>query len=98
MENLKIEFDSEVDTAISLLKKVKSLQKEVERLSIKCRDMHYSTHSQRQIGKANTSLNWSCMELEKAKTNFIRFMEKSTLSVGAGDKIYKPGGFHTYKQ
>ena len=87
---------SDSERAIILLKKVTRLEKEVERLSTKCRDMHYSTHSKAQIGKANTNLNWACMELEKAKVDFLRFLEKSTLYVGSEERVMRPGGFHSY--
>lgn len=94
---MEIIFNDEPERGLKLLKSIQRKQKEVEDLSKKCRDMHYSTHSKSQIGKANANLNWACMELEKAKVDFSRFLEKSTLYVGSEERVMRPGGFHSYK-
>lgn len=86
-----------IETALLLLKNVRSCQLKVDKLTNKVVNMHYTTHSIKSINRENANLNWACMNLDKAKTDFARCIIGSCLDVSVEVKEYNPSGFHNYK-
>jgi hypothetical protein len=87
---------NQIEHLLSQLKYIKSTLIKRDKLSDKAFNTSPATSTPKQIDKANTALNWECMELDKAKTSFARSFKGSCLDVGIEAKEYKPSGFHTY--
>lgn len=88
---------NEIDNLIQSLKYVKSNLLKKNKLSKKAYEMSYTSNTQRSVQKASVNLNWQCMELDKAKTNFARMFKGSLVDVCVEEKEYNPSGFHSYK-
>jgi hypothetical protein len=92
-----MEESKQIENLLSQLKYIKNTLIKRDKLSDKAFNTNPGTSTPKQIDKANTALNWECMELDKAKTVFARSFKGSCLDVGVGEKEYKPSGFHRYK-
>lgn len=93
----KLSDMEQVDILLKPLKAVKSSLKRKDRLSKKRREMSPENHTPRRIQSAEADLNWECMNLDKAKTDFARMFQGSVVDVDTGEKVYNPSGFHKYK-
>lgn len=89
--------EQEINVLIDTLKYLKATIKRKNKISDRLRNFTHSNNTPRQYEKANVDLNWECMELDKIKTDFARFYEKSSIKVGIGEKNYSPSPFHNYK-
>lgn len=87
----------EIEKMIALIKEVKSCIVKKDKLSDKAFNLSPRNATPSQIDKATSSLNWSCMELDKAITNFARQFKGSLLDVSTEEKEYNPSSFHKYK-
>lgn len=85
------------DDLIRLLKHVKECEVKKEKLSQKFLNCSPMNSGYDRYNKMSTQLNWACMELEKARTNFARAFKGSDIDVDTSEKTYKPSGFHEYK-
>lgn len=86
-----------IDQMIARLRSVKACMKKREKLSQKALGMNVRDNTPRQIQKANTELNWECMNLDKSIVDFARAYKGSMLDVHTGEREYNPSGFHCYK-
>lgn len=90
------EFE-QINDMLSLLKLIKTSVNKREKLSNKAFEMNTKTHTNKQISKIITNLDWECMNIDKLKTDFARKFKNSVLDVSTEEKTYKPTGFHEYK-
>lgn len=90
--NQELEY---IDIMIARLKALKSTINKKDKQSDKTFKM--SSHSLKQLQKADVDLSWLCMQVDKEKTDFARAFKGSILDVGTEEKEYRPSGFHTYK-
>lgn len=86
-----------INKALEIMKRIKSHQQRVTKLSEKRTTMSGTTHTRTAIQNAEASLNFECMYLDQAKTDLARLYKNSTLDVGIGEKDYYPAPLHHYK-
>jgi len=72
-----------LDNMIKQLKYVKAQYVSRDRLIIKARDCNGTIKAKQ---KASVNLNWQCMEVDKAVTDFARSFKGSILDVETGNR------------
>ena len=85
----------EVDYLLQSLKNYKKELKACQKLSEKCYGMDMYNTTPKALQKANTALNWQCMNLDKQHKQTWKDM--LVLEIDLEDCEYRPSGFHTYK-
>lgn len=88
---------NQIKHAMKLLNEVRACQNKVDKLTEKTLCMSPQNSTQKSIQREHTNLNWACMHLDKAKTDFARYFKGSLLDVSIESKDYNPSGFHSYK-
>lgn len=89
---------TEIDKAIELLKNARKEALKQQKLSEQTRDAYGNQNiSIKRQQKLSADLSWQCMEVDKRLTDFARFYDQSNIKTGTEEKEYRPSGFHTYK-
>jgi hypothetical protein len=86
-----------IDEMIALLKSAKAEIKRQDKISLKARNMTPQSNTRNQIQKANTDLNWQCMDTQKAVIRIARCFKKSFFDVSTEETTFRPSAFHVYK-
>ena len=86
-----------IDSMISQLRTLKSTIQKRDKISEKVRSLTPMNATPKRIQNSTADLNWTCMEVDKLRTDVARLYKGSSLDVGTEEKIYRPSPFHTYR-